>query len=151
MAVCPWSSQSLRPVICVLKGVAFRPLQSLVPLSKNCDLQVAIVAAAGDLNDFEFSAPIGVLESAGLTALIEALPANERYGYNFEGNAQALDHLMASARLVEDLADVDAVQFWEGRKYHALFHMLGQDTPFWDPASFTFYRKGNDGVWSKSD
>jgi len=29
--------------------------------------------------------------------------------------------------------------------------MLGQDTPFWDPASFTFYRKGNDGVWSKSD
>ncbi len=46
---------------------------------------------------------------------------------------------------------MDAVQFWEGRKYHALFHMLGQDTPFWEPASFTFYRKGNDGVWSKSD
>lgn len=69
----------------------------------------ARVVVAGDLNDFEFSAPIGVLESAGLTALIEALPANERYGYNFEGNAQALDHLMASARLVEDLADVDIV------------------------------------------
>lgn len=44
----------------------------------------------------------------------------------------------------------DAVQLWEGRDHHALFHMLGQDTPLWDPASFTFYRKGADGVWAKS-
>ena len=44
----------------------------------------------------------------------------------------------------------DAVQFWEGRDRHALFHMLGQDTPLWDPASFTFYRKGADGVWVKT-
>lgn len=46
---------------------------------------------------------------------------------------------------------MDAVQFWEGRERQALFHMLGQDTPHWDPASFTFYRKGDDGVWSKSN
>jgi len=44
----------------------------------------------------------------------------------------------------------DGVQFWEGRKTVALFHMLGQDTPFWDPASFTFYRRAADGRWAKT-
>ncbi len=46
---------------------------------------------------------------------------------------------------------MDGVQFWEGREHRALFHMLGQDTPPWDPASFTFYRKGDNGVWSKTN
>ena len=45
---------------------------------------------------------------------------------------------------------MDAVQFWEGRNGYALFHMLGQDDPPWDPASFTFYRKSADGKWSKA-
>jgi hypothetical protein len=45
---------------------------------------------------------------------------------------------------------MDAQQFWEGRNGYALFHMLGQDDPQWDPASFTFYRKGADGVWVKA-
>lgn len=45
---------------------------------------------------------------------------------------------------------MDAVQFWEARNGYALFHMLGQDDPQWDPASFTFYRKGADGKWAKA-
>jgi hypothetical protein len=44
----------------------------------------------------------------------------------------------------------DAAQFWDARNGYALFHMLGQDDPQWDPASFTFYRKGDDGVWAKA-
>jgi len=44
----------------------------------------------------------------------------------------------------------DAVQFWESRPSYALFHMLGQDDAPWDPASFTFYRKGADGTWAKA-
>ncbi len=44
----------------------------------------------------------------------------------------------------------EAVQFWEARPGHALFHMLGQDTPPWDPASFTFYREAADGRWAKA-
>lgn len=43
---------------------------------------------------------------------------------------------------------LDAVAFWEGRDHHALYHMIGQDTPIWDPASFTFYRKEG-GAWVK--
>ncbi len=46
---------------------------------------------------------------------------------------------------------LDSVQFWEGREGRALFHMTGQDTPPWDPASFTFYRKDDDGSWRKAD
>ena len=45
---------------------------------------------------------------------------------------------------------MDSVQFWEGRNGYALFHMLGQDDAPWDPASFTFYRKGADGKWNKA-
>lgn len=44
----------------------------------------------------------------------------------------------------------DTRQYWEGRKTHALFHMIGQDQPGWDPASFTFYRKGASGAWAKA-
>ena len=69
----------------------------------------AKVLVLGDLNDFEFSAPLTVLESAGLTSLIETLPANERYSYNFEGNAQTLDHIQASASLVTALRGFDVV------------------------------------------
>jgi hypothetical protein len=46
---------------------------------------------------------------------------------------------------------MDGIQFWEGREKRALFHMVGQDEPLWDPASFTFYVKGADGKWTKSD
>jgi hypothetical protein len=44
---------------------------------------------------------------------------------------------------------LDTVAFWEGRDTRALFHTPGQDTPLWDPASFTFYAKGADGAWTK--
>lgn len=46
---------------------------------------------------------------------------------------------------------MDGVQFWEAREKRALFHIVGQDQPMWDPASFTFYVKGADGTWTKSD
>lgn len=70
---------------------------------------LAKIVVAGDLNDFEFSAPITALESAGLTSLIETLPAEERYTYNFQGNAQALDHLLVSPALGSMLQGYDVV------------------------------------------
>ncbi|MGH8626480.1 MAG: endonuclease/exonuclease/phosphatase family protein [Gammaproteobacteria bacterium] len=39
----------------------------------------ANVAVVGDLNDFQFSPPVQKLKDAGLTAMIETLPPNERY------------------------------------------------------------------------
>jgi hypothetical protein len=45
---------------------------------------------------------------------------------------------------------MDAIQYWESREGHALFHIIGQDEPLWDPASFTFYVRQADGSWRKN-
>jgi predicted extracellular nuclease len=69
----------------------------------------ANIAVVGDLNDFEFSNPLSTLESAKLKTLIETLPENERYTYNFEGNAQTLDHVLVSDNLLNKLDGYDVV------------------------------------------
>lgn len=62
----------------------------------------AKVVALGDFNDFEFSNPMQTLTGNGalLHDLIEDLPAGERYTYVFDGNSQALDHILTSLALV---------------------------------------------------
>lgn len=79
-------------------------VQSILAIDTNANIIVA-----GDLNDFEFSNPLTILESAGLNTLVETLPANERYTYNFEGNAQVLDHILASGNLLTNLDGYDVV------------------------------------------
>lgn len=70
----------------------------------------ARVAVMGDINDFTFSQPFKALtgESTGQTVLFDLaealLPVNERYGYNFDGNTQELDHQLASASLLTTAA-----------------------------------------------
>lgn len=74
---------------------------------KNEDANVVIL---GDLNDFEFSAPLAALKGNILTNLVETLPASERYTYNYQGNAQVLDHILVSNNLAE-AAKLDIVNF----------------------------------------
>ncbi len=74
---------------------------------KNEDANVVVL---GDLNDFEFSAPLAVLKGDDLTNLVETLPASERYTYNYQGNAQVLDHILVSNNLAE-AATLDIVNF----------------------------------------
>ena len=69
----------------------------------------ALVAVIGDLNDFEFSEALTILEGAGLTTLIETLPQSERYSYVFDGNSQTLDHMQVSAGLLASLIQFDSV------------------------------------------
>jgi Ca2+-binding RTX toxin-like protein len=69
----------------------------------------ANVIVLGDLNDFEFSNPVNTIESAGLTALVETLPENERYTFNFQGNSQVLDHILVSNNLLNSLDGYDIV------------------------------------------
>ena len=59
----------------------------------------ANVIVLGDLNDFEFSQTVQILEAPGLHDLMETLPLNQRYSYEFEGNAQVLDHMLVSGAL----------------------------------------------------
>src|SRR5215204_5634503 len=48
----------------------------------------ALVVVLGDLNDFQFSAPVATLEAAGLSGLFATLPEGERYSYVFQGSSQ---------------------------------------------------------------
>jgi len=59
----------------------------------------ANVIVLGDLNDFEFSETVQILKAANLHDLMESLPLNQRYSYEFEGNAQVLDHMLVSDAL----------------------------------------------------
>lgn len=69
----------------------------------------ANVVVAGDLNDFQFSKPLDILTQGGaLSNLFDLLPANEQYTYNFEGNAQVLDHILVSQNL-RSIAELDVV------------------------------------------
>ena len=62
----------------------------------------ANVIVLGDINDFEFSETVDILEGDGeLFRPIKTLPSNERYSYVFEGNSQVLDQILLSRNLNE--------------------------------------------------
>jgi predicted extracellular nuclease len=67
------------------------------------------VVVLGDFNDFEFSVPLAALKGGVLNDLIETLPQNERYTYVFEGNSQALDHILVGASLLNRPFEYDVV------------------------------------------
>lgn len=98
----------------------------------------ASIVVAGDLNDFQFSNPLNILKGSGptsLTTLIETLPANEQYTYNFGGNAQVIDHILVSGGLRSRLDAYDVVhinsEFFDQDSDHdpsvARFTMTGPD------------------------
>jgi uncharacterized protein len=63
----------------------------------------------GDINDFEFSETVQILQGFQLLDLYYLLPPNERYSYVFEGNSQALDHILVSPALLFPLPEYDSV------------------------------------------
>ena len=65
------------------------------------------VIVLGDLNDFQFSPPIETLKGNILQNLVETLPKEERYSYIYEGNSQALDHILISQELQDNLLSFD--------------------------------------------
>ncbi len=69
-------------------------VQSLLAADPN-----AAVVVLGDLNDFEFSDTLTTLSAGVLHDLIATLPQSERYTYVFEGNSQAIDHILLSKYL----------------------------------------------------
>ena len=59
----------------------------------------AYLVVLGDFNEFAFASPLLALEASGLHNLTNTLPEYERYSYIYQGNAQALDHVLVSAGL----------------------------------------------------
>lgn len=68
----------------------------------------ANIVLAGDFNDYQFSGPIRTLtdDGATLTDLINTLPENERYTYNYNGISQVLDHIFLSKAIKDVQYDV---------------------------------------------
>ena len=70
----------------------------------------ARIVVCGDLNDFPFSGPVQSLVGNGrLLNLHDTLPEGERYTYVFEGNSQALDHILVSRALADRQPEFDVV------------------------------------------
>ncbi|HET9638589.1 MAG TPA: cadherin domain-containing protein [Allosphingosinicella sp.] len=53
----------------------------------------------GDFNGFYFEDAVGTIEAVGLLDLHRTLASEERYSYVFDGNLQAIDHLIVSGGL----------------------------------------------------
>ncbi|MBG9588227.1 DUF6359 domain-containing protein [Cytobacillus firmus] len=73
----------------------------------------ANVVLLGDFNDFEFSNPLQALKGEELTNMIEKVPAEERYTYTYQGNAQVLDHILVSSNLAKK-TEVDILHINSG-------------------------------------
>ena len=71
--------------------------------------QRADVIVLGDLNDFEFSETLQILQGGVLENLLLTLPRPERYTYVFEGNSQVLDQILTSRQLFRSLSVYDVV------------------------------------------
>jgi predicted extracellular nuclease len=70
----------------------------------------ANVIVLGDVNDFDFSETVQILEGGVLTTLMDTLPPAERYSYVFEGNSQVLDQILVSNNLLGNFTiDYDPV------------------------------------------
>jgi predicted extracellular nuclease len=74
-------------------------VEDILTLDANAD-----VVVLGDLNDFDFSQTLSILKDGVLHELMDLLPQPERYTYDFEGNSQALDHILVSAHLLNAAA-----------------------------------------------
>jgi hypothetical protein len=69
----------------------------------------ARIVVLGDLNDFENTEPLQVLEGAGLEDLVTRVPLENRYSYVYLGNSQVLDHILVSKAMAAE-AEIDMVQ-----------------------------------------
>ncbi|WP_159943908.1 MULTISPECIES: endonuclease/exonuclease/phosphatase family protein [unclassified Nocardiopsis] len=62
----------------------------------------ANLVVMGDLNDFQFSRTLDILTADGpMYNPMEDLPEEERYNYVFDGNSQALDHILVNAAVAD--------------------------------------------------
>jgi predicted extracellular nuclease len=101
----------------------------------------ANVVVLGDINDFEFSETVNILEEEGdLHTLVKDLSPAERYSYVFEGNSQVLDQILIGPNIrdnfphVYDIVHVnsefaDAVQASDHEPAVARIDFRGRPTP----------------------
>jgi predicted extracellular nuclease len=82
-------------------------VNAFVSSLEDADKQANVVVL-GDLNDFDFSETLSILQGDELVNLIDTLPLSERYSYVFDGNSQVLDQILVSKPL-RPAAEYDSV------------------------------------------
>jgi uncharacterized protein len=60
----------------------------------------ANVVQLGDFNDFEFTQTLTIAKGDEMQNMIDFVPAEERYNYSYQGNAQVLDHVLVTNNMV---------------------------------------------------
>lgn len=85
-----------------------RIVHSFVEEILNIDSEANVIVL-GDFNDFQFSKTLDILKGDLLTNPLENLSIEEQYTYNFEGNSQALDHILISKNLVNVSPELEVV------------------------------------------
>ncbi|MFE4669085.1 endonuclease/exonuclease/phosphatase family protein [Streptomyces sp. NPDC056716] len=80
-------------------------VQDILAKDKNAN-----VIALGDINDYEFSDTVDILEGQGeLWSAVKSLPKSERYSYVFNGNSQTLDQILISPSIRRENFEYDSV------------------------------------------
>ncbi|MFE2045247.1 endonuclease/exonuclease/phosphatase family protein [Streptomyces sp. NPDC059477] len=80
-------------------------VKEILAQQKNAD-----VVTLGDINDYEFSETVDLLEGDGeLWSAVKSLPKSERYSYVFQGNSQTLDQILISPSIRRDDFEYDSV------------------------------------------
>jgi len=70
---------------------------------------MARILVLGDMNESGFRPPMWIFSGGQLLNMTERVPAAERYTFNFNGNSQLLDHVLASPALAELITEVTIV------------------------------------------
>ena len=61
----------------------------------------------GDFNDFQWSNSLLAIKGTSLMDMILTLPLEEQFTYIFEGNSQALDHILVTEAVADQIVDYD--------------------------------------------
>jgi predicted extracellular nuclease len=105
-------------------------IDSILALDPNAN-----IITLGDLNDFQFSHTLELLEGGVLHDLVDTLPVSERYSYVFDGNSQVLDQILVSNHLFNGAPFTYGVvhcnsEFWDQASDHepqvAHFNLSGR-------------------------
>jgi uncharacterized protein len=78
--------------------------------AKNANANVVLL---GDFNDFEFTKTLEIAKGNELTNMVDKVPANERYNYSYQGNAQVLDQVLVTNNMAANTT-VDIVNINSG-------------------------------------
>lgn len=72
----------------------------------------------GDMNEMEYRGPFKAMQGTGWVQLTERLDPDDRYTFNYNGNSQALDHVLVSPALAASHApEIDVVHVHADRAY----------------------------------